>query len=222
MTSHRLPDRALAALSVPTVPLPVLFTGVPGHDLGASFLVHTEANGFLLRATAVLAAVDRFFRSLAMVTVVGFLVPVHISLATGGRLPFLRSRHIMSVVLVFAIGPGLLVRGALENRTGRVRAKTIVRCGGEGPFSPACVPGNSVSETVPSSLETWPSSPPFSPRCCFLRWPVRTVAAVKPAVLAGFHHVVNGIRFPGNVVQAALMTWILALAVCGLLRKSER
>ena len=96
----------------------------------------------MLRDTAAHAAVDRFLRPLAMVTVAGYLVLAGLSLATGGRFLSLRFRHILSVGLVFAIGPGLLVNGALKNWIGRARPKNIAEFGGERLFSPAYVPAD--------------------------------------------------------------------------------
>lgn len=223
--SHRLPDRAFAVLSVSTVLLSVLFVGVPGIDLAASSLVHVDGSGFVLRDTAAHAAVDRFLRPLAMVTVAGYLVLAGLSLATGGRFLSLRLRHVLCVGLVFAIGPGLLVNGALKNWIGRARPKNIAEFGGERLFSPAYVPADQCLQN-----------------CAFVSGDVAFIAAflapvlllapghrragilavVVATVLAGFYRMATGAHFLSDVVLAALMTWTLALAVHGALYRGER
>ncbi len=223
--SRRLPDRALAVLSASTVLLSVLFVGLPGVDLAASSLVYLDGSGFLLRDTMVHAAVDRFLRPLAMVTVTGFLVLAGLSLATGGRFLSLRSRHILSIGLVFAIGPGLLVNAGLKSWIGRARPKNIVEFGGERLFSPAYAPADQCLQNCAFVSGDVAFVAAFLAPVLLLapgRRRAGIVAVVTATLLAGLYRMATGAHFLSDVVLAALMTWILALAVHAVLYRGER
>ncbi|MEY6432764.1 phosphatase PAP2 family protein [Thioalkalicoccus limnaeus] len=117
----------------------VLFLGFPEIDLFVSGLFYTPDEGFTFRGTPV----ERFvYHSAEWLTLWGSLTLVALwGLGWLRRRPVwgVSGRRLAFLLLVLALGPGLVVNALLKDHWGRARPANIEQFGGTKTFTPAFV-----------------------------------------------------------------------------------
>lgn len=119
-----------------------LFILLPQMDLAVSGLFYTPGVGFAARGT--------WFERLVFLSTYWFLVlgtPALVGLWLAGRRGWLLGvgiggRDLAFLLLVLALGPGLLVNGILKEHWGRARPVDCQEFGGTLTFTPAFVPSD--------------------------------------------------------------------------------
>ncbi|NWG87385.1 MAG: phosphatase PAP2 family protein [Hydrogenophilaceae bacterium] len=114
----------------------LLFLLAPELDLWASGLFYRAGEGFFLYA-----ALDPFHKSVPLLsqTIVGTLVAA-LLIASLVSASWPLRKGLIYLLLVAAIGPGLLVNTLFKDNWGRARPVQVENFGGDKAFSPAWVP----------------------------------------------------------------------------------
>lgn len=124
--------RLILALLLATLLASAVFVAYPGLDLAAAALFY-DGKAFPIAANRPVEAVR-----IALYTAedLGFLVTVGLALL---RRPFLNltPRQWLFQMLVYLLGPGLIVNGVLKRFWGRARPFQVTEFGGSAPFSRA-------------------------------------------------------------------------------------
>lgn len=118
----------------------VLFLLFPGIDLGFSQIFFEPRQGFYLKNGLY---AQFFYQTLPVVSKLlywGLPLAILASHAPQGpeRLRRLRGK-LAYLLLVLALGPGLVVNGVFKSHWGRARPADVVEFGGQQPFTPAFV-----------------------------------------------------------------------------------
>jgi lipid A 4'-phosphatase len=109
----------------------LLFRWAPWLDPAVSALFHS-ADGFLFRGAPVAEAIHEGVNKIVPYGIAAAVVWLGIALW--------RRRDWQGplfVILVLALGPGLLVNGLLKEHSGRARPVQVTQCGGDKSFTPA-------------------------------------------------------------------------------------
>ncbi|HEX7007941.1 MAG TPA: phosphatase PAP2 family protein [Alphaproteobacteria bacterium] len=124
---------------VGAVGLGLLFWAFPGIDLWAASLFYRPGDGFFLKDSAF---AQFFYEGVHIVTpvlIVFLVVLLAVAVVRGGRPLGFGVAAILYLILVFALGPGVLVNATLKDGWGRARPSQIVEFGGDREFTPAFV-----------------------------------------------------------------------------------
>lgn len=210
-------QRTVAAV---TLVASAVFITIPEIDLAVAGFFHTGGNGFLLRDGAIHQFVDDWIRPNLKYPVIMALVLACVGLLSGGRFPRWRPRSIAFMVLVYAVGPGLLVNGLLKNFVGRARPKQIDVFGGDKLFSPAFAPAEQCASNcsfVSGDVAFMAASLGFA---LLLNGTKRRVAVLLCLGLTGltsYYRMAVGAHFLSDTILAALFCFIITLALHQLL-----
>ncbi len=129
--------RRLAALAVLTAGLAIAFRLWPWPDLLISALFHDPAKGFAFAGRVVWDGVLLANKAASVTLVAVGLVMVPVGLWRRRAEGSSAARYWGMVLLLYLIGPGLLVNGLLKHVFGRARPEQIVDFGGQAPFTAA-------------------------------------------------------------------------------------
>jgi lipid A 4'-phosphatase len=200
--------------------LSAFFVAYPAADLAVAAYFHTGGNGFMLRDSELHVFVDDWLRPRLKELVIIALALSCISLASGGWILKWPPRAIAFVALSFAIGPGLVVNGLLKTFIGRARPKHIEALGGDKLFSAAFAP----AEQCASNCSFVSGDVAFIAAglslALLLNGPKRLVAIVACLVLTaltGFYRMAVGAHFLSDVILAAVICFMVTLALHQLL-----
>lgn len=125
---------------LPALILGVVLTFVPSIDIAVSALFYSPDAGFYLRDHVFAQWLHRSVTWLTVAAVVLPLAVLLLSLIPGIRWCKGRRRAATYLLLVMAIGPGLIVNAALKNHWDRARPRQIEQFGGALHFTPALLP----------------------------------------------------------------------------------
>jgi lipid A 4'-phosphatase len=121
------------------VVLGLVFWAFPGIDLWAASLFYRPGDRFFLKDSGFAVFFYDSIRTLTPVLIVALVVMLAIACVRRSR-PFgLGVAAILYLILVFALGPGVLVNATLKDGWGRARPSQIVEFGGTRQFTPAFV-----------------------------------------------------------------------------------
>lgn len=127
-----------AAFLVPTALLGLLFLFVPDLDLAFSGLFYSPAGGFTQDGAPWERLLYDSVDWIVGASVIGSLAVLLSDVFRKG--PFRRRGRVAALLLVvIAIGPGLIVNGVLKEHWGRARPRNIAQFGGDRQFTPALV-----------------------------------------------------------------------------------
>ena len=132
-------------------------------------------------------------------------------------------RHALFLVLVLAIGPGLITNAILKDHWGRPRPRDVAELGGLWPYEPLLtIDPLSPGKSFPCGHATMGF---FFVTGYFLlraRHPVQArialVAALAFGVAIGWARVVQGGHFPSDVAWAAGVLWMVSAVMARVLR----
>lgn len=121
------------------VVLGLVFWAFPGIDLWAAGLFFRQGEGFFLKDSDFALFFYESIRTLTPVLIGALIVMLAIACIRRVR-PFgFGVAAILYLILVFALGPGVLVNATLKDNWGRARPSQIVEFGGTRQFTPAFV-----------------------------------------------------------------------------------
>ena len=127
-----------AAFLVPAALLGLLFLLVPELDLAFTGLFYSQAGGFTQDGTLWERLLYDSVDWIVGAAVVGSLAVLVSDVFRKG--PFRRRGRVAALLLVvIAIGPGLIVNGVLKEHWGRARPRNVTQFGGDRQFTPALV-----------------------------------------------------------------------------------
>ncbi|WP_422075776.1 phosphatase PAP2 family protein [Tranquillimonas rosea] len=215
---------ALAAISAATL---VLFSVFPTLDIWVSRQFLSEA-GFALNTAPALVTIRATIR--LSVLAVGLFSLAMLALSLRHPAPLGTPRRVWgAIVLLYLLGPALLVNGLLKELWGRARPADTTPFGGDATFTPpyvvtdqcatncSFVSGEAAGATALAISLAWMARPLPSR----LRLPVATLG-VTVAVLAATLRVIKGRHFLSDVILAALFVGTLAAAIACLMRLDRR
>lgn len=133
----RFRSRVFAGLFVAAA---ILFNGFPAVDIDVSRLFYDPAaGGFYLAAAPFCRWIYESVEIIAAAW--GVLAALLLPIFWFGKKKWLglTTRHIVYLLAVLAIGPGLIVNVILKDHWGRARPYDVVQFGGMSPFTPAFV-----------------------------------------------------------------------------------
>ena len=221
--------RLVAVLTALAVGLALAFRLVPELDLTVSRLFHDPATGFSLAGSAAWDGVVQLNKLASFVFVTTALVLLAAAQLRGQTADILARRYWAVVLLLYLLGPGLLVNGLLKRVYGRARPVQIEAFGGDGPFTAAwqvsdyCHSGCSfvsAEVAVGTALAVglgigafWFAGRPVA------RWfRALSLSALGLLLLTAVQRVGSGRHFLSDVIFAALLVAALGVALACLLR----
>jgi lipid A 4'-phosphatase len=128
---------ALAVLAVLGALSAALFALCPTLDLTVAGLFHSPGTGFALSGRPFWDGVLLANKGASLVFVVAAVVLLPAGLLRRNEDSLLWVRYWGLVVLIYLLGPGVLVNGILKRVFGRARPEQIKLFGGDGPFTAA-------------------------------------------------------------------------------------
>jgi lipid A 4'-phosphatase len=134
----RTSTEVAAAFLVPAALLGLLFLFVPGLDLAFTELFYSPSGGFTQNGALWERLLYESVDWIVGAAVVGSLAVLLSDAFRKG--PFRRRGRVAALLLVvIAIGPGLIVNGVLKEHWGRARPRDVTQFGGDRQFTPALV-----------------------------------------------------------------------------------
>lgn len=126
--------RALAVVAVLAAGFALAFGVSPELDLTVARLFHDPATGFTLAGHWAWDGVILANKAASYIFTVAALVLLPAALLRRGNVDIVALRYLVFVILLYLIGPGVLVNGILKRVYGRARPVQIAAFGGDGPF----------------------------------------------------------------------------------------
>ncbi len=193
----------------------LIFALWPSLDLNASATFVDVQGRFFWRLDPDLQALREVGMALPQYAVIAFVISLlALALFRGVRL-FADARKIVAVLLVFALGPGLLVNGILKEFWDRPRPNQIVAFGGEWAFKPwydptgecrrNCSFVSGEASSVTALVAAAAALPPP------LQGPAVILAAVFAVIISGLRLGFGG-HFLSDILFAMLFTHLIACA----------
>lgn len=205
------------------VGLTLLFFLWPGLDLRISGWFYTPESGFFWGGTWWCRAVYRgveIVTTLLVITLVGMLVLGRFVRSLRNRLPALK---ILYLLLVLALGPGLLVNAFFKEYWGRARPVTVEAFGGPATFTPPWV----ISDACQSNCSFVSGHAAmgfylFAPALLARRRRLMLAGAVTAGMLVGAVRVIQGGHFFSDVVFSGFVVYAAARVLCYLMFERKR
>ncbi len=124
-------------------------------------------------------------------------------------------RALLFIVLVFAVGPGLVVNGVFKEHWGRARPSQIEAFGGQARFTPAWLPSDQCDRNC--SFTAGDPSVGFAFVAFAFVWPKRRRAIIAGSLAAGFGLGLVRIAQGGHFASDVLFTWLVTTTTTALL-----
>jgi lipid A 4'-phosphatase len=202
----------------------IVFTAFPRIDLATAALFYDPAKGFPLARNPVVSATYH-----GVTLLMNIVVPALIAAIAAGFVPRLarfrahRAKFVY-VLLVLAIGPGLIVNAVLKDHWGRARPAHVTEFGGGARFTPALLPSDQCVANC--SFVSGHVAAAFSPAALALILPRRRRMwlgiGAAGAALTGFGRIAAGSHFLSDVVFAVVIVWFTAALLHWLLFRRSR
>jgi membrane-associated PAP2 superfamily phosphatase len=217
-------SRTSRAMLVFTAIAAVVFTAFPQIDLAAARLFYQPGNGFPMEDNPL---VNGIYRGITLV--VNVTVPALIVAALAGfarRLPAFRAHRTTFVylLLVLAVGPGLIVNVGLKENWGRARPERVIEFGGAARFTPALLPANQCSNNC--SFVSGHVAAAFVPAVLSLvarrRRGTWFAIGAAGAAVAGFSRMAAGRHFLSDAIFAVVIVWFTAALLHRLMFRRSR
>lgn len=195
----------------------------PGADLRVSALFYRDGEGFWIGSIPGIETLRNAVWNLSLA--VALFALAALALAAARRpAPDFGARAAGFVLLLYVLGPGLLVNAILKNHWGRARPGSIVEFGGTQSFTPPWLPsdqcdrncsfvsgeGSGAVALAISFVVLAPLARRVLPRMLF---PAYAAAGVILPATGLFLRVATGRHFLSDTVFAALLVLAIALAL---------
>lgn len=192
----------------------VFFLLLPEVDLWVSGWFYTPEAGFFLTHTWWCRLVYRgveVFTTAFIITMIGLLLA---SILARQRLRFLNTRKIVYLLLVLALGPGLLVNALFKEHWGRARPNNIEAFGGAAVFSPAWIITDACNRNC--SFVSGHAAMGFyliAPALLARRRRIMLTGAFAAGSLTGAVRIIQGGHFLSDVVFAGFIVYATAVVL---------
>ena len=190
----------------------LVFIHWPGIDLSVSRHFFRPGEGFYLRETPAAVGVYRFISIIDMPLLAALAALAAVSLNPSLGWLHRRRREIIYLLLVYLLGPGLVVNVLLKDHMGRARPHSVEAFGGKSLFTPALVPSRECRKNCAfvsghASMGFYLIAPAFAfPRRRRL-WLSTGIAA---GALVGYVRIIQGAHFLSDVVFAFFAVYAVA------------
>jgi len=194
--------------------LALLFILFPQIDLWVSDLFWDQDHRFFRFQTLPVLILYQSVQVVSIVLVGGLLTLSVISWRKGGSTLGLAPRQWFYLLLVLALGPGLVVNLIAKNISGRARPNYVVEFGGDKTFTPAFV----LSDQCDSNCSFVSGHASFGFYFVALALVMRRhrkkvfVAAVLYGLVIGFGRIMQGGHFLSDVIFAFFFVYFVAQA----------
>jgi membrane-associated PAP2 superfamily phosphatase len=205
----------------------VLFGFFPGIDIRVSALFHTPEAGFWLEGVELVSALRYRIWDLSSLMILLSVIGLFLGLQIGRPALWLPPRIWGFILLLYVIGPGLIVNGLLKSHWGRARPFRVSDFGGPAEFSPFYVISDACDRNCSFVSGEGASSMALGLSLLVIitffarvpgRWRrIATVIAVAVPVAGGALRLMVGRHFLSDTVFAGLIVLAVALALYGLL-----
>lgn len=195
-----------------TVTVSAVFLLFPSIDLWVSAVFHDPAQGFAAADQPGLRLLRR-----SSTWVMGGLILWTLGLAT---VALFRRRHRgrtsasvcvrrpLCLLVVFAVGPGLLVNGVLKALWGRARPVDVFDFGGDSPFSPAWGFSQACADNCSFTSGEGASAAWMAAALMLIPVPWRAIAA-PPLLAYALMLSLNRVAFGGHFLSDVVLSWCL-------------
>jgi len=218
--------RAVAAYVAALVLTAAIFLLFPGIDLRAAGLFYRADSGFFLAQWGPVRAIYAGVPYLTDAIVVGLVALYLASLLRGRPIWRIDGRNAAFLLLVQALGPGLLVNTVLKDHWGRARPSQVTAFGGTQAFTPAPLPAASCTRNC-----SFPAGHPaigfYLVSLAFLvrdqqRRRAATGAAVAAGAVVGLARMAQGGHFLSDVVFSGFLVYGVSWLLYRVLVQDDR
>jgi lipid A 4'-phosphatase len=224
-------NRAILWLLLCTALVFGLFAAMPQIDLAVTAAFYTPGDGFTLEHSMFLNVMRRAIWGASILLVLLALVGWGVAMLKRRPVFGLSARRLGFVLLLYVLGPGLLVEWGLKGHWGRARPADVTQFGGAAQFTPVQVISDQCETNC--SFVGGESGGAATLAICLLlilatlrpSLPHRLVSvgqgvALCLPVLAGLQRLVTGRHFLSDVVLSVLLIALLAAVLAQLMRLS--
>lgn len=201
-----------ALLALATVLVGAFLAEQSWIDLAVARSLYVPPGHFLFAGDPVIGAVRRLANNLALPVILGALALGFWSWRRRRPVLGVDPRRAAFVVLVLALGPGLVVNAALKETIGRARPAQLETFGGAASFSPAWTPSDQCAENCSFvSGDVAAAAAMLAPALLVAaRWRVLAIAVVVAlTAIVAIARMTVGAHFLSDVLTAALLTWTI-------------
>lgn len=202
----------------------VLFIAFPEADLRISALFYDNSRGFFLNRHPFFEGIHNSVQYVVKALIAAYVVLLFLNYIRKNPLPFLTNRVVLYLMLVLALGPGLVVNSVFKDQWGRARPLQTENFGGNKKFTPAfilsdqCERNCSFTSGDPSvgfSLFAWALIARKRKKQCM-------ALALGLGTLWGANRVIQGAHFFSDVVFSGVFVYIVAYALYHFIIKPTR
>jgi lipid A 4'-phosphatase len=201
----------------------LVFLHWPGLDLAVSRHFFQPGEGFYLRNRPLAVMVYRFINIIDMPLLAGLLALAVISLNPALGWLHRGRRRIAYLLLVYVLGPGLVVNVLLKDHMGRARPHSIEAFGGHALFTPALVPSHECRRNC--AFVSGHASMGFYLVCLGFAFPSRRrfwlATGIVAGALVGYVRIIQGAHFLSDVVFAFFAVYAVAAITYDFVLKRE-
>jgi lipid A 4'-phosphatase len=202
-----------------SVALAIMFIAYPKLDLTFHHLFYSKDVGFYLKDNPVVV----FFYNAVPIFVRGFVALLLLSALyiniRKRKILGIGNKEVIYLLLVLAIGPGLIVNGIFKEHWGRARPAQITEFGGTKHFSPAFIPADQCEKNC--SFVSGHASVGFylvAVALLLKRWRKTAITiALTIAAAIGFARIAQGGHFLSDVIFSGVFTVLSAVWVYELM-----
>lgn len=202
--------------------LGAVLAAVPQLDLAASALFYRAGDGFFLRGFTPVQLMYRGadFLTTAAVVTLGAILSINLRARTATARA--RRRAAFFLLLVFVLGPGVLVNSVLKDNWGRARPLQVTVFGGEKTFTPALLPSDQCAKNCSFVSGHAATGFAFVSIAFVTTHPARWLATgVLMGALFGLGRIAQGGHFLSDVVFAFVFVHVTAWLLHVLLYRSR-
>ncbi len=209
-------DRPLLALLAVLAVVSAVFLLFPSLDIAVSRAFY-DGSRFPLIVDPTLRAVRDFGTWVTTTVVVLAILGVVVPLTRGWRRFVFAPHEGIYVLLVYLVGPGLIVNSLFKNVFGRARPREIVEFGGAEAFSRVWVVSDSCLSNC--SFVSGEGAAAAALLCVLVAVPrsERLVVGAGLTVVAGVVSL-NRVAFGGHFISDTLIAWLIVLLVAVALK----
>lgn len=216
-------DLVLAALLAATAVVMLVFGLWPGLDLAASARFY-DGSGFPVSDQPVIETLRRIFWRASQIIPVLALAGLAAARINRGDALGLPARIWGFILVLFVLGPGLLVNGILKAHWGRARPTQITEFGGSAEFTPfwqitdQCAANCSFvsgegSGSMAMAISALVVLAHLRPRISAAAYRTGQAASLAMLAFVGWHRVAAGGHFLSDLLLSWCFTALLALAL---------
>ena len=190
----------------------LVFIRWPGLDLAVSRHFFLPGEGFYLRNKPLAVMVYRFINIIDMPLLGALAALTVISLNPALGWLHRRRRQVAYLLLVYLLGPGLVVNALLKDHMGRARPHSIEVFGGHALFTPALVPSHECNRNC--AFVSGHASMGFYLLSLGFAFPRRRrlwlATGIGAGALVGYVRILQGAHFLSDVVFAFFAVYAVA------------